>query len=895
MSRLLAVLAVMLSLMGPQNLPLWAQTAEDPPLTIAEVDELAGLIEAAIIAGGDYAKAEQLATELRNHVLRDFGAETRQAVQVEFLIVLAVAGQNQQDRAESLGLQVALKAQRVLPPDDPLLYRSVAVFVVALRATGRSSEALGFASEALALADGALPPGEPAVAELRLLQAQLATELGDTDLAAAVYALLQDSIGDKDDPQTGTIRALGMIGWARLTKETEGPEAAIPQLQAALDAVDRAFDGIKRPTLQPLRLATEGLLIESLYLTGQRDAALAIVQARLPEIAAHYGTDSPFWADMAFLLAVILAGDDPSGPHTARALELLRQVVAVREATLSPETLELLRARVNLAMLLAGTGKGTEALEQISALGGAALPGGRMQLTYILRLAEESGALTREAAVGAMLGWLQESQDSGAAAAQILLTQRLAAGSGPAAELLRARTDTRARVEALQAQLAAITTLPQDQRDADDVAALRSAIRAQTDAAKAIRIRLETEYPALAEATGHRALTLAEIRAELGPDGTLVLLDVPRDADDPGLMIAISREAVDWHTLPAPGPEIEAAIVALRAGIDLRLGVRGAAALDDAAPLPQGFDLQTAHWLYQQLLAPVAGVIAGKGQLYLDLRGPVSALPPQLLLASPPVSQDMAAADWLVRHHAVTILPAISALQRPESGAPPPGTGLLAFADPQFGAAPAQTDLALRGGLAPLPETEAEVRAVARALNAPDSSLRLGAAASEAALKSAALGDVGLLYFATHGLVSGDSVGAAGLDGPALALTPGGGEDGFLTASEIGDLHLNARFVVLSACNTAAGGEPGAEALSGLAQSFLYAGARGLLVSHWPVESRSAVALMTDIFRRRAATPALSAAGAQQQALLAMIDHPADPRWSHPAYWAPFVLVGQPD
>ena len=75
----------------------------------------------------------------------------------------------------------------------------------------------------------------------------------------------------------------------------------------------------------------------------------------------------------------------------------------------------------------------------------------------------------------------------------------------------------------------------------------------------------------------------------------------------------------------------------------------------------------------------------------------------------------------------------------------------------------------------------------------------------------------------------------------------------------------------------------------------LYAGARGLLVSHWPVESRSAVALMTDIFRRRAATPGLAAAEAQQQAILAMIDHPADPRWSHPAYWAPFVLVGQPD
>jgi CHAT domain-containing protein len=122
-----------------------------------------------------------------------------------------------------------------------------------------------------------------------------------------------------------------------------------------------------------------------------------------------------------------------------------------------------------------------------------------------------------------------------------------------------------------------------------------------------------------------------------------------------------------------------------------------------------------------------------------------------------------------------------------------------------------------------------------------------------------------MLYFATHGLVSGDQVGAGALEEPALALTPGQGEDGFLTASEIAELQLNAGLVVLSACNTAAGDAPGADALSGLAQSFLYAGARGLLVSHWPVESQSAVALMTDLFRLRAKEAGAPLALAQQR------------------------------
>jgi CHAT domain-containing protein len=45
-------------------------------------------------------------------------------------------------------------------------------------------------------------------------------------------------------------------------------------------------------------------------------------------------------------------------------------------------------------------------------------------------------------------------------------------------------------------------------------------------------------------------------------------------------------------------------------------------------------------------------------------------------------------------------------------------------------------------------------------------------------------------------------------------------------------LRLHADWVVLSACNTIAGDKPGAEALSGLARAFFYAGARALLVSH---------------------------------------------------------------
>jgi hypothetical protein len=72
--------------------------------------------------------------------------------------------------------------------------------------------------------------------------------------------------------------------------------------------------------------------------------------------------------------------------------------------------------------------------------------------------------------------------------------------------------------------------------------------------------------------------------------------------------------------------------------------------------------------------------------------------------------------------------------------------------------------------------------------------------------------------------VAGD---VAGLAEPSLALTipnqPTELDDGLLTASEVAQLKLNADWVVLSACNTAAADKPGAEALSGLARAFFYA------------------------------------------------------------------------
>ena len=135
-----------------------------------------------------------------------------------------------------------------------------------------------------------------------------------------------------------------------------------------------------------------------------------------------------------------------------------------------------------------------------------------------------------------------------------------------------------------------------------------------------------------------------------------------------------------------------------------------------------------------------------------------------------------------------------------------------------------------------------------------------------------------------------------------MLLTPPGTptkeDDGLLTASEVAQLKLDADWVVLSACNTAAGGdEKNSEALSGLARAFFYAGARALLVSHWSVDSRAAVQLTTRAFRGLKRDPTIGRAEALRSAMLAsMADVGRPTSWipaSHPSVWAPSVVVGE--
>jgi CHAT domain-containing protein/tetratricopeptide (TPR) repeat protein len=372
------------------------------------------------------------------------------------------------------------------------------------------------------------------------------------------------------------------------------------------------------------------------------------------------------------------------------------------------------------------------------------------------------------------------------------------------------------------------------------------------------------------------------------------------------------------------------------------------------APRELPFDVARAHTLYQALLGPDEALIRDK-RLIIVPSGPLASLPFGVLVTALPAGAGDAPADyartaWLGTRQPLSVLPSVSSLKalrqlargsRATKAYLGIGNPLLEGAqqDPLYGEinrvraqaardrqrcqGPRPTRVAFEAGRAlsgfdalflgknadieqirlatPLPETADELCDVGQRLGVTDSEILLGDRASETVVKDLSekgrLADYRFLHFATHGAVAGELRNAAE---PGLILTPPAKgttdiralerDDGYLTASEIAALKLDPDWVILSACNTASGASAKAEALSGLARAFFYAGARSLLVSHWEVDSDATVKLVTGAFEALAREPGLSHADVLQRSMLALVK--AGGQEAHPAYWAPFIVVG---
>lgn len=490
------------------------------------------------------------------------------------------------------------------------------------------------------------------------------------------------------------------------------------------------------------------------------------------------------------------------------------------------------------------------------------------------------------------------------------------------AALARREQDAHNRITTLSDILSRLLGVPPAQRLDKVIADMRRDVEALRKARNEMRAEIQRGFADYASLVDPRPATMADARAALRPGEALVSIYV--GAQRTFVWALRSEGQTAFAVVDAGETFIAAEVARLRAALD--------SGELELSRFPS-FDVPTAHRLYSKLLQPVEAGWRGAQRLFVVPHRSLGQLPFALLVTRE-VAQPTPAAErfteyrsvpWLVREVAPTQIPSVTALTslrgRPAGSAS--RSAFAGFGDPLFTLAQGTSSPGERRGLqvrnlaiaersvnsatvaqlARLPDTADEILDIATALGADSaSSVFLQAAASEQRVKATNLANRRIIAFATHGLVPGD---LNGLTQPALALsapevTGDATSDGLLTLEEVLELKLDADWVVLSACNTAAGDGAGAEALSGLGSAFFYAGARALLVSNWPVETVSARFLTTEMFRRHARDPALARAEIVRGAMLDMLDtgqaasiggRPSY-SWAHPLFWAPFTLVG---
>jgi len=410
-----------------------------------------------------------------------------------------------------------------------------------------------------------------------------------------------------------------------------------------------------------------------------------------------------------------------------------------------------------------------------------------------------------------------------------------------------------------------------------------------------------------------KPLTLEEIQLLLDDDEAYVAFAM--GAFDTLVVFCVTRDAFALHSLDTLDwlENVEAFRGLMGVG-----RARSAVPLskDEALPEVDQWRLLGLGWaLYSELFSEIEPMIENKSRLLLSVQDELMKLPFEALVTEEPgPSTSFLNAPWFVRSHAVTVLPTIAMLRhRAETGrsATPRFLGIgnpdyRGLADWEF----KSRETMQINGLLPLPESADEVRRIGAVFNAAADDLLVGPAANEKRLEtlsvSGKLAEYDVILFATHGLQPQE------LDTvlePSLALTPTFDAprltsifapfalsvvtDGLYKSREIEKLQLDADLVILSACNSAADNILERDGYSGLAGSFMKAGANTVMVSHWPVISDAAVEITTRTMGHLDGPPTgKPLALAMRAALIETIDSGGDN--AHPRYWAPFSLFGAP-
>jgi CHAT domain-containing protein len=500
----------------------------------------------------------------------------------------------------------------------------------------------------------------------------------------------------------------------------------------------------------------------------------------------------------------------------------------------------------------------------------------------------------------------------GVADTQAVLARELSSGSSDGARLFRQATTLNRDLERARIEDARLAQLP----ESPEVNALRADIKAQLDN---LSVQQAETVAALSAFPQYRVvasgkLDLAELQQVLRPGEAYLKMLVVGDGV---YAMLIEQDGAQLWKSDISASDLDTAVDTIRSTISL---------VENGRRVTYPFDAATSYKLYGQLFAPVAARLPTIAHLIFEPDGAMLRLPINLLvttdtglaayekrLLDPDADPfDMRQIAWLGRTSrpstAVSTLGFRNARQAAPSRAANQYFGLGENL-PVSGRLPS---LGTRGGVAggvdgdclwdvaqwSRPISADELVTARNAMGREAGTLLTGGAFTDTAVKNRAdLGDYRIIHFATHGLVTAPRPACPAR--PALVTSFGGQDsDGLLTFQEIFDLKIDADLVILSACDTAgaasvaatreAGLSGGGNALDGLVRSFIGAGGRSVIASHWPApdDFDATQRLIGGLF---AANQGTSVADALWGTQLRLMD---DQQTSHPYYWAGFAIIG---
>ncbi len=256
--------------------------------------------------------------------------------------------------------------------------------------------------------------------------------------------------------------------------------------------------------------------------------------------------------------------------------------------------------------------------------------------------------------------------------------------------------------------------------------------------------------------------------------------------------------------------------------------------------------------------------------------------------------------QWLINKYTIAYAPSISSLReiikRSKNNGKRRGKDLLAFGDPVYDEEDSgnneknsidlfQNFYSPQGlKLFRLNYSGMEVQRIAALFRKTKEQVFLREKASEAVLKNQKLEDFKIIHFAAHAVID-DQKPARSLI--VLSLNQDSRQYDFVQMRDIYNLKMNSDLVTLSACQTGLGQFIRGEGIEGLSRAFFYAGASSVLMSLWAVNDQASYQLMERFYYHLRSSESIMEA--LQKAKLEMIRSGV---FSHPFYWAGFVITG---